>query len=200
MCKNTYREFIAALGPCEPPVTVYYSDEKPPVCTGPKGGFFIDIRGPKDLLLLPCMAKKLMQQKKEKFRCMFYYLGQTKKKKIPSVFDEENSGCPGCRFYLGFIKDLPLFNHYFISKGFPVLYKGERLAPSPASSKKHADLLKGVQPKARYVIFESFGQIVPLIQPELVIFFCNAEIFCGLAALVRYVTDEADAVPSSSGL
>lgn len=194
--RKLYKEFMTIFDCCEQPLAAYYSDKKPLVCTGPESGFFIDIRKPGDLLSLPARAKKLMQQKKDTFRCMFHYLAQTRKKHIPSVFDYENFGCPGCRFYLGFVDELPRFNHYFTSTGFPVLYKGERFAPSPASSKKHADLLKGIQSKGTYVIFESFENMPCDIEPELVIFFCNSEALSGLAGLVRFVTDEADGVQS----
>jgi uncharacterized protein (DUF169 family) len=194
--RKKYNEFMRTLNCCEQPLAAYYSDKKPRVHTGPKGGFFLDIQKPGDIRLLAGRAKNLMQEKREHFRCMLQFLAQTRKKHIPAVFDYENFGCPGLRFYLGFVKKLPLFNHYFISKGFPILYKGERFAPTPASSKKHAALLTGIQQKGKYVIFEPFENMSPDIEPEVVIFFCNVEVLSGLVGLVRFVTDEADAVQS----
>jgi len=194
--KKKYREFMDTLEYCEQPLAAYYSDKKPAVHTGPEGGFFVDIKKSGDILSLAGNAEKLQQQKKEKYRCMFQFLTQTRKKHIPSVFDHDNYGCPGCRFYLGFVKKLPRFNHFFISTGIPVLYKGERFAPTPASSKRHAGLLEGIRQKGSYVIFEQFENMSSDIKPELVIFFCNVEILSGLITLIRFVTDESDAVQS----
>ena len=192
---------MTLLKNCEPPLVAYYCDKKPATYIGPKGGFFIDIKKTSDILILFKKAKNLKEERKEKFRCIFQFLAQTRKKHIPSVFDYENFGCPGCRFYLGFIKEIPMFNHYFISTGFPLLYIGERIAPTSESSKKHADLLKGIKQKGKYVIFDSIENISFDVDPELVIFFCNADILSGLVGLIRFVTDEPDAVlsPFSSG-
>jgi uncharacterized protein (DUF169 family) len=194
--RKKYGGFMTTLHCCEQPLAAYYSDRKPDVYTGPAGGFFPDIQGPGDLLSIAGSVKNLMDEKKKKFRCMFQFLAQTRKKHIPAVFDYDNFGCPGCRYYLGFVKKLPLFNHYFISTGFPVLYKGERFAPTPASSKRHADLLKGIRQKGKYLIFEPLEHMSSDSEPDVVIFFCNAEVLSGLVGLVRFATDEADAVQS----
>ena len=194
--QKKYKELMSVLSVCEQPLVAYYSDKKPVDYTGPRGGFFIEIQKPKDILSIPGRIKKIMQEKKEKFRCMFQYLAQTRKKNIPSVFSYHNFGCPGCRFYLGFVQELSLFNHYFTTTGFPGLYKGERFGPTPGSSKKHAALLKGIHPKAKYVIFEPIEKRSCDIEPELVIFFCNTEVLSGLVGLVRFVTDQADSVQS----
>jgi hypothetical protein len=196
-----YKGFMGVLQYCDRPLAAYYSDKKPAKYIGPQGGFFIALKKPGEVLKLAGQAVRLLREKKEQFRCMFSFLAGTRKNNIPAVFDYENFGCPGCRYYLGFIDELPFFNHYFIAGGFPGLYRGERFAPTPRSSQKHAELLKGIQAGGRYLIVEPLEKMSFPVEPELVIFFANAELISALAALVRFVTDEADAVrsPFASG-
>jgi hypothetical protein len=191
-----YRDFMIALGSATQPLVAYYSDERPEKYIGPKGGFSVEIKKPGDIFPFLGKARNLEQEEKEKFRCMFQFLARTRTKNIPSVFDFDNFGCPGCRFYLGFTDELPAFNHFFISTGFPGIYNGEKIAPTSASSKKHANLLKGILQKGKYVIFEKIEHVSFDIVPEIVIFFCNAETIAGLVGLIRFVTDEADSVQS----
>jgi hypothetical protein len=195
MIKN-YESFMAALQFCDPPLVAYYSNEKPAVHTGPRGGFSIDIGSIGDIFSLLGNTRRLMREKSDNFRCLFQFIARTRKNKTPSVFDHDNFGCPGCRFYLGFIDELPKFNHHFISTGFPGLYRGERFAPTPQSAKRHADMLKGIEPSGKYVIFESIENMTFDIDPEVVIFFSNVEMISALVALVRFVTDQPDAVQS----
>lgn len=194
-----YPGLLSALNYQGQPLGAYYSNSKPEKSTGPQGGFWVDIKSPADIVSLVSKAGRLMRDKQEKFRCMFQFLAQTRKKGLPAVFDHDNFGCPGCRFYLGFVPELPKFNHYFTSTGFPGLYRGERFAPSPASSERHAQMLEGIEPQGKYVIFEPLAQIPAEIEPEVVIFLCNAETIAGLVGLVRFVTDEADGVQSPFG-
>jgi hypothetical protein len=194
-----YRGFMETLQHCDPPLAAYYSNVKPEEFVGPRGGFMIELKKPADILTLAAQAKRLLQVKKERFRCMFSFLARTRKERLPAVFDYENFGCPGCRFYLGFADELPLFNHYFIANGFPGLYRGERFAPSPRSSQRHAGMLKGIRAGGGNMIFEPLDNLPSALEPELVIFLADAEMICALAALVRFVTDEADAVVSPFG-
>jgi uncharacterized protein (DUF169 family) len=196
-----YGAFIEALGKGSAPLVAYYSDERPPVWTGPKGGFFIDIKKPGDITAFLARAGNIEAEKQKEFRCMFRFLAETRKKHIPSVFDAENFGCPGCRFYLGFIERLPSFNHFFVSNGFPGVYNGERYFPSHASSRRRAEELSGIRQKGRYVIFESIERMSFHVDPEVVIFFGNPEDIAGIATLVSFVTDDAHSVisPFASG-
>ncbi len=196
-----YRDFMAVLRYCDRPLALYYSNEKPTEYTGPTGGFWVELERPKDVLKLVSRAPVIRREQKEKFRCMFSFLSGVRKQGTSAVFDYENYGCPGCRFYLGFIDKLPLFNHYLIANGFPALYHGERFAPTPESSRRHMELITGVPAGGKYAIFTPFESIPSDCEPELIIFMANAEVISALAALVRFVTDEAEAVrsPFSSG-
>ncbi|MBN1413079.1 MAG: DUF169 domain-containing protein [Spirochaetales bacterium] len=195
-----YEEFMQALGSDEPPLTARYSDTLPPDYASPKGGFYIEIKSAKDMLYYAGNLK-LLDEKRKEFKCVFHYISETRKKGIPSVFDFDHFGCPGARFYLGFIPSLPKFNSHFTTTGFPLLYRGERLAASPASAERHAQLLEGIKPKGRYLLFERFDKLPPEATPEVITFFSNPEIISGLTALARYVTDDMDAVraPFTSG-
>jgi len=192
---------MEVLRHCDPPLAAYYSDIKPEQCVGPQGGFMVELKKPADILTMATQAKRLLQAKKERFRCMFSFLARTRKEQLPAVFDYENYGCPGCRFYLGFADELPLFNHYFIANGFPGLYRGERFAPSPRSSQRHAGMLRGIKAGGRYMIFAPLDNLPSAVDPELVIFMADAELISALSALVRFVTDEAATVvsPFASG-
>jgi uncharacterized protein (DUF169 family) len=196
-----YRELMASLGSDGAPLVAYYSDQRPVEYIGPRGRFFIDIKKPGDIFSFLGKARNLDNERKASFRCLFGFLARTRTKNIPSVFDADNFGCPGCRFYLGFIDEIPGFNHFFISTGFPGVYNGERFAPTPASSRRHANQLKGIRQKGKYVVFESIERMSFDVEPEVVIFFCNAETLSGLVGLVRFATDEPDSVqsPYSSG-
>jgi uncharacterized protein (DUF169 family) len=191
-----YRDFMGALGCSQSPLAAYYSNEKPGSHRGPHGGFFVQIEKAADIVSLAGKAGRLMGEKREKFRCLFPYIAGTRKDSIPSVFDRENFGCPGCRFYLGFIEKLPRFNLFFTSNGFPPLHRGERYFPSRASAGRHAASLEGIRAKGKYVIFEPMDKMSFDVDPDLVIFFSNIETISGLAALVSFVTDDADAVQS----
>ncbi|MBN1698967.1 MAG: DUF169 domain-containing protein [Spirochaetales bacterium] len=196
-----FREFMSVFDCCPDPLAVYYTDTKPQGSVGPRGGFSIDIKGPGDLFRLAGKGASLMEEKRKRFRCLFQFLAITRKDHIPSVFDKDNFGCPGFRFYSGYTEKLPLFNHFFTSTGFPMLYKGERFAPSPSSSQRHAKLLEGLMPGGRYLVFDAMDNLPPDVDPAIVVFFCNAEALAGLVGLVRFTTDRADAVcsPFSSG-
>ena len=63
--EKNYKEFMTFLGGCEEPLAAYYYDKKPAVHTGPKGGFFLDIPKPGDLLSLTGKSKKIIFEKIE---------------------------------------------------------------------------------------------------------------------------------------
>jgi hypothetical protein len=199
--RKLYRDFMTVLGSESEPIVAYYTDRKPDVSIGPKGGFFIDIKKPSDIFSFIKRAGKLDIEKKRDFKCMFGFLAQTRARGIPSVFDADNFGCPGLRFYLGFIPELPSFNHFFTSNGFPGIYNGERFFPTHASSRKRAKELSITGQKGKYVVFEGIEHMSADTKPEVVIFFENPETIAGLAGLVSFVTDEPDAVcsPFASG-
>jgi uncharacterized protein (DUF169 family) len=193
-----YADFMDALGSDEPPLAARYTDERPDPYVGPEGGFGIDVGkllagfGP----VRRDISQELLDRKRNEFRCMIRFLVRTRREHVPSVFDAENYGCPGCRFYLGFAAKLPAFNHYFTSTGFPGLYRGERFSPSPASSRRHAKELDGLEPAGKYLVFESIEHMTADADPDVVVFFCNPEILAGLVGAVRFATDRSEAVRS----
>jgi uncharacterized protein (DUF169 family) len=192
---KNYQGFMAALGFCDPPLVSYYTDELPAEYQSPRGGLWIEMDSLKDVVGQIGKLPELNNKRKE-FKCMFQFIRDTRTTGTPTVFDRQNFGCPGARFYLGFVQKLPRFNHYFISTGFPGIYRGERLAPSADSAEIHAKLLEGSKAKAKYLVFQRIDKLPPTVTPDLVIFFANPEIISALAALVRYVTDDMDAVTS----
>ncbi len=196
-----YREFMEALGSLSGPLVAYYSDKKPDPCVGPKGGFFLDVRKPGDILPFIRRAGKIDEEKKRDFRCMFQFLGITRAKGTAAVFDADNFGCPGLRYYLGFIDRLPSFNHFFTSTGFPGVFNGERFFPSPSSSKRRSLEIGRIEPKGAFVVFEPMEHVSADTEPELVVFFENPETISGLAGLVSFAADDADSVyaPFASG-
>ncbi|MBN1983881.1 MAG: DUF169 domain-containing protein [Chitinivibrionales bacterium] len=197
--RSQYQHFMQTLQWCDSPLAAYYTDTKPLKSIGPAGGFYLGIEKPSDALSMIGKAASIQKYKREKFRCMFQFLMKTRVTGIPSVFDKENFGCPGCRFYLGFIPRLPAFNNYFTSTGFPGFYRGERYASCPQSSQRHARMLEGIVPTGRYLVFEKFETLPDSVEPDVVIFFANPEIICALVGLVRFVTDEPEGVVSPFG-
>lgn len=191
-----YHQFMEEIQYLEPPLVAYYHDEAPINSIGPKGGFFIQIDKYSDLIDLVKKIPTFKHEKNKKHQCVFQFLRQTREKGVPSVFDSENFGCPGSRFYLGFIPKLSKFNHYFCSTGIPGLFKGERFAPSPQSAEKIAGLLEGLEINGKYLIIEPIEKMSFDVEPEMIIFFTNPEMLSGLIGLIRFVTNEIDTVQS----
>jgi hypothetical protein len=201
--RSNYEELMRCLGPCEPPLIAYYSDTVPQNHLGPHGGFDIRMDTVRDIAKALLHLPKIIKNKDATFRCMFQYIMETRKTGIPSVFNYENFGCPGFRFYSGYTEKLPSFNHYFVTTGIPGLFPGERFMPRPQSSKNSAAKLEGRTPKGKNLVFarlDSPDQLDKTARQaagiEAVIFFANPEIITGLAGLVRFAADDDDAVRS----
>jgi len=190
---------MQCLQPCEPPLAARYADEAPHPHVGPSGGFDMSISHIGDAVRMIMNMKNALRIKNESFRCMFRYLRKTRRTGIPSVFSRENFGCPGMRFYGGFIPSLPSFNHHFTTTGIPGIYPGERLMPSVASAKRSSQKLEGRKARARYLIFEPFTAVNDTTTVESVIFFANTEVIAALCGLVRFAADDDEAVRSIYG-
>jgi hypothetical protein len=196
---------MQCLRPCEPPIVAYYSDTVPENRIGPQGGFYVSMNSPKDFVSAAMNYPRIMRAKNETFRCMFQFVMETRKTGIPSVFSNNDFGCPGFKFYSGYLDKLPQVNHYIVSTGIPAIVPGERLIPSPRSSKNSSAKLEGKTPKGKYLIFERFDKIINTAPKktgkgiEAVTFFANPEIIAGLVGLVRFATDNDEAVRSIYG-
>ncbi|MGA1870051.1 MAG: DUF169 domain-containing protein [bacterium] len=188
--KNDYYEFMNVLGVCKkPPLAAYYTNNKPNKYIGPKGGFYPDMHDINDFI-----TGKVDVQDKRHHQCMFRFLVRTLNKGIPSVFDYDNFGCCGCRFYLGFVSNFPEFNRYYLSTGIPGFSAGEGFAPNPDKAQCFFGApLEGRKPGGKYVVFERFENAQEE-NIDLIIFFADPEIISGLIGLVRFSSDNYDVI------
>jgi len=193
---TSYSELMQCLSPCEQPLIAFYDDIRPKRFIGPSDGLNMSPRGIKEFLRTLTYFPDTRKAKEKHFRCIFQFIMQTRKNGTPSVFSAEQFGCPGFRFYAGFQKTLPTFNHHFTSNGIPGIYPGERFYPSAASAKKSAEVLEGTTAKGKYLVFKHFSPSDTDKSIESIIFFGNPETIIGLAGLVRYATDNDHSVHS----
>jgi hypothetical protein len=192
--KDQHDDLLDCLGTQKPPLVSYYTDDPPKNFIGPQEGFDIKIRNISDAVAILFNFNNLLKKKEDEHHCMFEYIMETRKTGVPSVFNYDNFGCLGFRFYSGYIEKLPVFNHYFVSTGIPGIYPGERFVARPKSAKHAANKLEGRTPKAKNLVFSRFDKLDREENIEVVTFVDNPEIITGLIGLVRFATDADDAV------
>jgi uncharacterized protein (DUF169 family) len=118
------------------------------------------------------------------------------------AFDVDSVGCPGGKRYLGFTKKLMPDFEYFLSCGIPGKMEGERYKKSPEMvkeyMKKHAPAMKA---PARYIVFKRWDKLEKIDRPEVVIFFAEPDVLCGLYTLASFDETEQNMVivPFGSG-
>jgi len=171
--EELWKQFQEALGLKEPPMGIFYTDNKPEGIT-PKEG----ISG-----------------------CMIGLLQQARKKGETVYFDKSHFGCPGGAYYMGF-REIPRPNiEYFLSCGIPGEMEGERYIKTPERAREYFAQMKPRPAPATYCVFKPLDQFKNNEKPEVVALFAPPDILSGLFILTNYALERTDAVftPFGSG-
>jgi uncharacterized protein (DUF169 family) len=183
---------LQTLGLAEPPMGIFYSDEKP------ADGFF-----PK-AMDLPTRKK---EQKNEidwqdvfcRFSCVMGNIWRARKKGKPAFFDKNHFGCPGGAFWFGFLKPQTETVIHYVSSGIPGHLNGELYCESPDELRRIFDDIDPRPAPKTYCVVKPLSLFEENQEPELVSFFVRPEPLCGLHQLAAFVTNDPEVVVSPWG-
>ncbi len=133
-------------------------------------------------------------------RCIIGALSDVRKGKS-MCFNIESVGCFGGKKYLGFTEKLRPNFEYFLSCGIPGKLEGERYKKSPQLVVEWIKKAPAFKAPARYVIFKRWDMLEESDDPEVVIFFAQADVLSGLFTLANFDVSEQNGViaPMGSG-
>ena len=116
-------------------------------------------------------------------------------------FNTNSVGCFGGRRYLGFAEGLTPDFEYFLSCGIPGKMEGERYKKSPELVKEIMENQPDFKAPAPFIIFKRWDNLAKEDNPEVVIFFAQADVLSGLFTLVNFDESEPEGVftPMGSG-
>ena len=102
--QNDLEKFLDILGLNEEPIGIFYTDDEPTEGFSPKA------------MPLPTREREIKneidwQATFGQFSCVMGLVLRARKMKKPAFFSAERFGCPGCAFWMGFMKP----RHAFIS-------------------------------------------------------------------------------------
>jgi hypothetical protein len=184
--------FMEILGLDDEPLGIVYTDQKPAEGFAPK---------PMDL---PTREKEVANAIDwpsifANFSCVLGKIRLARKKKAVAYFSAEHFGCPGCGFWLGFMKPQTETIIHYVSTGIPDQLAGEHYCASP-------EILRGIQdsidPPAAphaYCVAQPLSLFAEDQQPDIVAFFARPESLCGLHQLATFVTNDPQVVSSPWG-
>jgi uncharacterized protein (DUF169 family) len=122
-------------------------------------------------------------------RCLICDLARVRKGQ-PLSFTADTIGCPGGKRYLGFSRDLMPNFEYFLSCGIPGKLEGERYKKSPELVKEAMKNAPQFDAPAKFIVFKRWDQLDESDDPQVVIFFAEADVLSGLFTLANF--DQAD--------
>jgi uncharacterized protein (DUF169 family) len=131
-------------------------------------------------------------------RCVIGALAEVRKGRSFS-FSTDSIGCPGGRRYLGFSEEIMPDFEYFLSCGIPGKMEGERYKKSPELVKKIMENWPNFKAPAPYIIFKRWDYLEEEDNPEVVIFFAQADVLSGLFTLANFDMSEPEGVFSPMG-
>ena len=184
--------FLSALGLEEDPMGIYYTDEKPEEGYTPKPA------------PLPSREREARgeidwQAVFSNFSCAVGLIWRARKKKTVAYFSAEHWGCPGCAFWLGFMKPQSETIIHYVSSGIPDQLPGEHYCESPEELSRIFDYVDPRPAPAAYCVVKPLSLFTAKERPELVAFFCRPESLCGLHQMATFVTNDPEVVASPWG-
>lgn len=114
-------------------------------------------------------------------------------------FDNDSVSCPGGKRYFGFSEGLMPDFEYFLSCGIPGKLEGERYKKDPGLVGEYLKRVPAFGAPSRYIIFKRWDNIAPEDNPEVVIFFANADVISGIFTLANFDEPELNGVFSPFG-
>ncbi len=130
--------------------------------------------------------------------CVASMLVAASRKNRPAFFDRRSYGCPGGGTGLGFGDRYGTFridcllstgNGEMASqtgRGNSYMLEGERFYKNPEVAGKWVDSLPITDVPAEYVVFKPWGQVTEQDDPELIVFFANADQLSALVVMTDY--------------
>lgn len=184
---NGLEKLLELTGLDESPVGMFYSAEPPTEGLTPSKGQLLSVdkeaRGEIDWGGLW-----------GNFSCVISHIWRARRMNKPVWFAEDQYGCPGGGFYLGYFKPQLEFIAHYVSTGIPGYVEGEFYLPSPQACR---DFFNFVDPRPApqpYAVFKPLNLFATDEEPELISFFCRPESMSGLYTLVAFTTGRWDAV------
>jgi len=126
-------------------------------------------------------------------RCLVADLARVRKGQ-PVSFDVDAIGCFGGKRYLGFATELMPNFEYFLSYGIPGKLEGERYKESPELVKEFVHRAPAFEAPAPYIVFKRWDALEEADEPDVVVFFAQADVLSGLFTLANFDETEPDAV------
>ena len=190
--KDVLNKFLEVLGLTEEPVGIFYTDKKPAEGFSPKR------------MDLPSREREIKneidwQEIFGNFSCVLGNIWLARKKNKAAFFSAEQFGCPGCAFWLGFMKPQSETITHYVSTGIPGRMEGEFYCDSPDEFGRIMDSINPLPAPAKYCVAKPLGFFTGDEQPEIVAFFARPESLCGLHQLATFVTNDYEAVASPWG-
>ncbi len=185
-------KFLEILGLDEEPMGLFYTDEKPVEGFSPKP------------MNLPTREK---EQRNEidwqavfsKFSCVIGHIWRARKKKTAAYFSEEQFGCAGGAFFLGFMKPQTETIIHYVSTGIPGQMEGELYCDSSDELRRIFEHIDPRSAPRKYCVIKPLSLFEDEQEPELVIFFARPETLSGLHQLATFVTNDPEVVTSPWG-
>ena len=186
---KTLPKFLEILGLDEEPMGLFYTDEKPVEGFSPKS------------MDLPTREK---EQRNEidwqavfsKFSCVIGHIWRARKKKTAAYFSEEQFGCAGGAFWLGFNKPQTETIINYVSTGIPNWTEGEHYCGSADALRRIFEYVDPRPAPKKFCVVKPLNLFIDAEEPELVVFFTRPESLSGLHQLAAFVTNDPEVVVS----
>lgn len=185
-------EFLKILGLSEEPVGIFYTDDKPAGGSAPKE------------MPLPTREKEIENEIDWRatfgqFSCVMGHVLQARKLKKTAYFSAEQFGCPGCAFWLGFMKPQSETIIHYVSTGIPGQMEGEHYCDSPDALRRIQAYIDPEPASATFCVVKPLSLFTADEKPEQVVFFARPESLSGLHQLATFVTSNPEVVASPWG-
>jgi uncharacterized protein (DUF169 family) len=131
-------------------------------------------------------------------RCLIGALGKVRNGRS-LAFDAKAVGCAGGRKYLGFSRRIMRRFEYFLSCGIPGRMEGERYKQSPQLVKELYKNLPHFKAPKPFIIFKRWDKLEAEDNPEVVIFFAQADVVAGLFTLANFDLSTVEGVFAPMG-
>lgn len=144
---------------------------------------------------------KLVKGSTSGHQCFIGVLNKVRKGQV-LCFGPESFGCSGAERYLGFTKEVTMPNfEYFLSYGIEGVVEGERYKKSPEIVRKMDEHFPRFTAPSKYIVFCRWDMLEQEDEPEVVIFFAQADVLSGLFTLTGFEETERESViaPFSAG-
>jgi uncharacterized protein (DUF169 family) len=192
MNREALPRFLEILGLEEPPMGIFFTDERPEGALSPKPGD------------LPTREKEMenridWQAVFGNFSCVLGHIWRARRKQVAAVFDSDHFGCPGGAFWLGFMKPQTETIIHYVSSGIPNHMEGEHYCESPDELRRIFNEIDPPQAQARYCVVKPLTLFAENEEPEVVTFFARPETLSGIHQLAAFVTNDPEVVASPWG-